>query len=181
MASNSCAFDICSFWSGIFLGLVSSLMASGLTYLIVRASWKRRFGKANGDYKGRPFKKQQGEYCGKILEKATWELEDEPVDDVKIRYKRDNILSIKVTSLKDKNEETGQYLAWSGEITMETENFGSVVWEYENLPKGQHRFGFKRCIVRETDEAPVGKVYVYLIGEEIEGYGKEVLSRNKKQ
>lgn len=178
MALNSCVFDICSFWSGIFLGLISSLMASGLTYLIVRGFWKRRFGRANGDYKGRLFKKQQGESCGRILEKATWELEDEPVDDVEIRYKRDNILSIKVTSLKDKNEE-GQYLVWSGEMTMETENFGSVVWQYENLPKGQHRFGFKRCIVRETDEGSFGKVHVYLIGEEIEGYGKEVLTRKK--
>lgn len=49
---------------------------------------------------------------------------------------------------------------------MEMEQYGSIVFQYLDSPE----FGFKRCIVNSPDE-------VYLIGEKLDGYHKEVLKR----
>jgi hypothetical protein len=158
---GKCLNNSCVLWNGFFVGALSSLAATALAHLVGRVSWKKRYGKAEGQYEGKVFKKD------------TWELAEEPVSKAEIEYKQDNVLSIKLTSLIEKNVDTKEYLVWIGEMTMESENFGTVVWRYTNLPKPQHQFGFKRCIVQEEPDA----AYVYLIGEAVEGYGKEVLIR----
>ncbi len=62
---------------------------------------------------------------------------------------------------------------------MELETLGSVAWRYINLPlvngKEQHQFGLKKCIIHDNQKER--KIYVYLIGDKLEGYGKEVLIR----
>jgi len=163
-------------------GIVSGAIVAFATYRII--SWRDKqalrdkFGKADDEgkaYKGYRFEKYDEDDGEHKKGEFKWVLEKEPASEARIKYKQNNILSITLTSLEAKNSETGEHLVWDGEMAMESENFGTVVWRYTNLPKPQHRFGFKRCIVKEEFD----KVYVYLVGEEIEGYGKEVLIRNR--
>jgi hypothetical protein len=156
---------------GLLPGIVASLTAT-VVVALASCCWhkwtsKRKFGKADGTYEGYEFKRDdKGQF--------TWEMRKNPASKARIAYRKDNILSITLESLEEKTPE-GDYLVWDGEMVMELENFGTIAWRYRNLPEPQHRFGFKRCIIREESD----KIYVYLIGEEFEGYGKEVLIRDK--
>lgn len=51
------------------------------------------------------------------------------------------------------------------------ELYGTIVFRYTVFNDGEHKFGFKRCIVSKSDD----KVMVFLIGED--GYKKELLMR----
>jgi hypothetical protein len=175
IASQSCIFDSCALINGLLLGAVASLLATIISTLMVKLheeqSLKKKYGKAEGYYRGKRFERyeeDEGEYK---KGEFRWVLEKEFVSEAKIEYKRNNIPSITLQELK------GNRLKWTGHITMELETHGSLVWEYVDLPSAQYRFGFKRLIIsQKTDQ-----FYVYLIGEESEGYGKEVLIRTERE
>jgi len=50
---------------------------------------------------------------------------------------------------------------WTGEVSMENEHFGTVVWRYTDVANGREAFGFKRIIV----SAQPGLVKLLLVGE----------------
>ena len=140
------------------IGFLAGILACAV-FALIQNQWhkrtlKNRFGKLDGTYKGYAFKPDD-----------KWVLQDKPKSKAEIKYERDNILSITLTH----NEE----LTWQGLINMETEKYGAVSWQYTNLTGSQLRFGFKRCIV-----SPEGDK-VYLVGEESEGYQKEILIRDE--
>jgi hypothetical protein len=61
--------------------------------------------------------------------------------------------------------------AWVGEVSMENEHFGVVVWRYTDTPPGKEAFGFKRVMVSEQE----GVVKLLLVGER--PFGLEVFER----
>lgn len=160
---GDCAFDICALWNGLLLGVISSTIATTITLCVTnrkrRRDLRKRFGRAEGEYEGHEFDKENEAPKPDVVSKAT------------IEYIRDNVLSIKLKELRNKNQNDENY-EWSGQISMELEHFGSIAWMYTNLDS-EHRFGFKRCIVREDSS----NVWVYLIGED--GFEKEILVRSK--
>lgn len=168
MDSKKCIFDICALYNGIFLGVLASVIASILVLLFQHSKRKKdlrqRFGRAEGEYEGHEYDKNKLQPRAEIVSKAS------------IRYEYNNVLSLKLEQLNSKNKK-GENLVWVGEIIMELEQFGHLVWYYTNLDDYQHWFGFKRCIVREEKD----KTYVYLIGENEEGFGKEILVRQSIQ
>jgi hypothetical protein len=137
----------------------NTLITLGITDWRRRRDLRERFGKAEGQYEGHEFDKEIEAPKPDVVSRAT------------IEYMRDNILSIKLTELRFRNHK-GENYEWSGQITRELEQFGSIAWTYTNLDN-KHRFGFKRCIVREDP----GMVWVYLVGED--GFEKEILVRSK--
>lgn len=72
-------------------------------------------------------------------------------------------------------------MTWKGEINLASETSGSVAFRYVNLPeiegKEQHQFGLKNVIIRDNENEEY--IYVYLIGNKLDGYGKEVLIRKR--
>jgi hypothetical protein len=62
---------------------------------------------------------------------------------------------------------------WVGEISMENEHFGALVWRYTDTPPGKDAFGFKRIMVSERD----GAVTLLLVGER--PFGLEVFDRTQ--
>jgi len=168
-----CVFNICEFWGGIGIGILSSVIVSFITYFIVnyrnKDLLKRKFGKAEGEYSGYGFEPIDRKDSTKGTK---WILNNDKLSSAKIEYVKENVLTIEHITLRNK-------FIWKGNIEMESETTGSIPWLYVNLPKDgekdQHQFGHKRCIIRETDD----EIYVYLIGDKLEGYGKEVLIRSK--
>ena len=69
-------------------------------------------------------------------------------------------------------EEAFCYL-WTGEVTMQSEKYGGVVWQYIAPDTMRHFYGFKKLIVEEDFNT------IILIGETDKGFGKEVLKRHK--
>lgn len=165
----NCIFDSCELINGLVLGVISSIIVLLAEKYFTRKRLKDKYGKAEGNYLGYGFEKEDKNNPNSSL-KTT--LDDKPISEAEIKYLHDNILSIK---LKHDN------LIWEGNILMELETLGSIAWRYTNMPlangKEQHWFGLKRCIVRNVESED--KVYVYLIGEKEDGYGKEILIRSK--
>lgn len=97
---------------------------------------------------------------------GAWNIPQQAFDDIEV--------------LQTDAVELGPKHVWKGEILMELETMGSVAWRYTKLSgkdvENRHRFGLKRCIIREEKED--NKMYIYLIGEKDKGYGNEVLIRN---
>ena len=141
----------------LLIGVVASLTASWIAWRLSlrysRRCYRRKYGRFPGKYEGFGFMKEDGR-----------KLQDQPQSQAVIRYQKDNLLLIELEHNDRK---------WSGFITMETENYGTVAWRYHGLPNDKREFGLKRCIFNlEEDE-------IYLIGERPE-YGKEVLKRVKQ-
>jgi hypothetical protein len=145
------------------LGLASSILASLLTFLIFYGYRKRkdrkRFSKAAGEYLG--FEPSQDN---------NRELREEPISEAQVTYEGENRLRIILTH--DQGART-----WEGLITMANDHYGSLGFQYRNMPQGQYEFGFKRCIVSVSgnellliNEAPPR-------GEGEIVYGREVLIR----
>jgi len=154
------------FLTGIFcslasmtLGFVVGVITSAIgTCLVIQwqSDHKRRiqaekYGKIAGKYQGFTFKASNGR-----------KLSTEPKSTAEITYLKDNFLKIRLV------EHNGR--SWQGLITMEMEQYGSLVWNYLNSTQEEYEFGFKRCIVNSPNE-------IYLIGEKLDGYDKEVLKR----
>jgi Ion channel len=60
---------------------------------------------------------------------------------------------------------------WTGEMSMENEHFGIVVWRYTDVADGKESFGFKRIMVSKEP----GLVKLLLVGEH--PFGLEVFER----
>lgn len=157
--SKDCVFNICELWNGLLLGFVSSAVASVLVLLIVRHNGKREL--------KRRFSKAEGDYTGYRYDQDSLIPETNPASRATIKYKHENLLSMSLTELEGRNAK-GENLIWTGEMRLDFETSGTVVWRYLNLDD-KLQFGFKRCLMREED----GKFYVYLAGED--PYGKEIL------
>ena len=67
---------------------------------------------------------------------------------------------------------------WNGDIEMENEAYGTVVWRYTDYPENQHMFGYKRVsVISETD-----RVLLYLVGERpVDPFGREMFVKQKPQ
>ena len=86
----------------------------------------------------------------------------QPQSQASIEYVARNILRIHV--VHDGRE-------WTGEVSMENEHFGTVVWRYIDVADGREAFGFKRIMVSTQP----GLVKLLLVGEH--PFGLEVFER----
>jgi len=167
-----CLLDKCELINGLFLGVISSLFASGITLAIIsiknKKKLKNKFGKTEGEYIG----------YGYSLEKPDLIIKDLQQSKATIKYLKDNQLNIILTNASD-------YIKyqWSGTILLELENYGSLAWKYD-IYNGKttgdniHKFGLKRVIINEDEN----NYYIYLMDENVglgEQYGKEILIRAK--
>jgi hypothetical protein len=148
----NCVFDWCTLWSNLFLGIVSSILASGLTalYLYFRDRNRNR----------KKFSKAEGEYSG-----------DGTGSKASIKYEGGNRLGIELTH--DNGKRT-----WKGLITMDNEHYGTLGFQYTDVQK---EFGFKRCIITDDGEKMflISEAPPEQSGEV--KYGKEVLIKEKKE
>jgi len=139
---------------GFVVGFLSSLLASLLERRSQMARTKRlqaeKYGKMAGKYQGFTFEASNGR-----------KLSTEPKSTAEITYLKANLLKIRL----DHDDRS-----WEGLITMEMEQYGSLVWKYLNSIQEEYEFGFKRCIINSLTE-------IYLIGEKLDGYDREVLER----
>ena len=132
-----------------FLGFGSSLAATLFVWAFCEAKKNRalraKYGRCVGKYEG---------FCYEDGKQKS-----HPESDAVVTYLRDNVLKLRLT------EKAGP--VWEGILTMETEDNGTVVFQYV-APEGKYEFGFKRCIWN-------GKDKLYLVGERLGGYHYEVL------
>jgi len=167
-----CLPDNCELINGLFLGVISSLIASGITLAIIsiknKKKLKKKFGKTEGEYLG----------YGYSVENPDLIIKDIPQSKATINYLKNNQLNIILTNASDNIK-----YQWSGTILLELENYGSLAWKYD-IYKGNtignniHKFGLKRVIINEDEK----NYYVYLMDENVglgEQYGKEILIRAK--
>jgi hypothetical protein len=129
-------------------GILTSLVATRIERKSKKRELREKYGRCAGKYEGFCFED------GKLKSK--------PDSDAVVTYDRDNILKLRLT------EKAGS--VWEGILTMETEDNGTVVWQYV-APEGRCEFGFKRCIWN-------GKDRIFLVGEKLDGFGQEVLIKH---
>lgn len=167
-----CVFDLCQLWNGMLLGVIASIIATMIVVFYQtcrrKRDLKRKYGKTEGTYMGfKPGKPAQD-----------WDSPKIYTSKAIIKYERDNILSIELTEYPVSDHPK---FKWTGIITMDFENNGTVTWNYEiyegeSYGGGNHEFGFKKLIIKDI---PDKKTYIYLIDEDIERYGKEVLEKQE--
>lgn len=157
------AFDLSQLVNGIVFDVIIAAFLTIINYQLgIRTEQRRMRGK---------FSLAAGIYTGhKTAENAT--IDPEVISNSVITYRKDNHLSIRLT-----HKAGDMNLTWEGDIAMEMETFGVIVWRYVDFPKRDGKdvlwFGFKRIMVREFEK----EVHVYLIGEQ--GFGNEILVRKK--
>jgi len=147
----------------LLLGTLSSVIASVLILVYVYHRDKRKL--------RAKFGKAEGKYTGYRYDEKNLVPETKPASEATIEYKRDNLLSIVLKEIEGRNAK-GENFVWTGEMRLEFESSGTIIWRYENLDD-KLQFGFKRCMLREDTD----KFYIYLVGEG--HYGKEILVRDK--
>jgi hypothetical protein len=108
----NCAFDWCSLWNGFLLGVFSSIIATLITNWYIARETRKRFAAAIGNYVGFGF---EDDKANPLVRKPTTQSE------AKVQYKKKNILQI-IVKHGDRT--------WDGDIAMEHETFGTVVWKY---------------------------------------------------
>lgn len=86
----------------------------------------------------------------------------QPQSTARVEYTKRNLLRLHVAHGDRK---------WVGEVSMENEHFGVVIWRYTDTPSGKEAFGFKRVMVSEQADA----VSLLLVGEQ--PFGLEVFER----
>ncbi len=86
----------------------------------------------------------------------------QPQSRASVEYIAGNILRIHV-------DHNGR--SWTGELSMENEHYGIVVWRYTDVADGKEAFGFKRVMVSTQP----GLVKLLLVGEH--PFGLEVFER----
>jgi len=153
----------------IVASVIGAIIVLAGDRFLKRIALKMKYGKAAGKYICYGYKKDKNQKETEYLEKNG--------NSATIIYKGKNVLKINLFETNPKHE-------WKGEILMELETKGSVAWRYTKLHgkkvgfNNEHKFGLKHCIVREDKEE--NKMYVYLIGEKLEGFDKEILVRDLK-
>lgn len=170
LISNMCLFDLYN--DPIFSGLLSSFIAAIFIYIWEssrrKIKSKKKYGKAEGEYKG----------YGYSNPNDTLNIKTEPQTIAKVTYLKENLLNIDVTEYPVKND-----YHWSGIISMELENYGTITWKYSvfdgnALDENKHKFGVKKIILNEDDE----NVYLYLAEMNLvngEEFGREIFKRKK--
>jgi hypothetical protein len=160
-----CCFDWCTFYSDLSLGFISSVFASIFTAVII--FWYRR----RQDRK--MFSKAAGKFLGYTpIEQNPRKLSEGPKSKAQIFYEGKNRLRIQLTH--DDGKRT-----WEGVITMENEHYGSLSWQYINMPPGQYEFGFKRCIISSDGDAVMLIQEAQSKQDDEVRYGREILIRKK--
>ena len=134
--------------SGVLPSLLASVIAWCFGVQYMKCRYRSRYSRYLGTYDGYQFSKS-----------VRRKLEEAPTSKAIVSRKADNVLFIKVSH---------QARTWFGEISMDADNIGSLVWRYTNLPDDKREFGFKRCVFLQDE--------IYLIGERPE-YGTEVLRK----
>jgi hypothetical protein len=166
---GNCAFDICQLYNGLLLGIIASVIAAFIVLYVEnyrrKKDLRQKYGKAAGNYLGYGFE----------ISGARWTLKEKPQSEATITYIKDNILNIELTEYPFK----GQY-KWTGIITMDLETYGTVAWNYEiidgqSVGGKKHEFGFKRIMIKNIGN----KIYIYLVDEDRERYGKEILVKKE--
>lgn len=150
----NCLFDKCELINGIVLGLLSSFLASWITFRFIKLRQKQ-IDKSK-------YKPLEGFYKGKTMTDPTKPIEiSNFTSQAKIEYILDNHLKIQLTDFPDSGHNN-----WVGEITMESEMVGTILWYYEkhkniDLSSNRHLFGLKKIIVRKIEK----DIFIYLIDE----------------
>lgn len=167
---NICIADI--YHDPIISGLLSSFLAAIFIYIWENFRQKnksqKKFGKAHGEYKG----------FGYIAPTKTLCIKPEPQTQAKVTYLKENLLKIEVTEFPNKKE-----YRWTGIISMELENYGTISWKYELyngeiLDENKHKFGLKKIIINEDDK----NIYLYVAEINLinsEEFGREIFKRKK--
>jgi len=152
-------------WIGIAVGFLTSVLANSITTGWYRCSEKKRLAKK--------FAWVAGNFVGYVKIKGTDNLDvTKEKSSATVTYLRDNILKIEVNGA-DK-------VPWSGEIAMDGEQSGSVIFRCDfkdegDLTKRRHRFGLKRAIF--VHEKIPEALTMYLVGDKSEGFDNEVFTR----
>lgn len=144
-----------SIFSAILLGILSSIVATLITNFCLAYRTRKRYDAAIGEYIGYGF---EDDNANPLVQKQT------PLSKATVTHLKENILRIEVEHGDRK---------WNGDVAMEHETSGTMVWQYIDLPENEHSFGYKRMLVREATDG----VYLYLLGEL--PFGKEVFIRQK--
>lgn len=163
-------------------GVVTSLVATCIERESKKWELRRKYGQCAGEYDGFCFKdersaneKSQQRMCLlKEFGPRDGKLEDEPKSEATVKYHGDNILKVSLKHDAD-NHDTGQRRwkrEWKGTLTMETEDNGTLVWQYQG-PEDGNEFGFTRCIWNKGEDK------LYLVGEQLDGFGREVLVKRR--
>lgn len=138
---GNCVFDSCELINGLVLGLGASLIVLAGQGLITRAQFKRKFRYLVGEYEGYGFQAADPTL-----------RESMPQSKARIEHLNENKLSIEVVHDGRK---------WNGDIVMELETSGSIIWRYDPRSSAEFNFGLKRCIAKKTE----GSVHLLLVGE----------------
>ena len=149
------------------------VIVSGLVGIITGliASWI--FAKTKESAKLKRLKKEFSPIAGKFVR---WHLENKEKGNKKIHaiaeinYIGEKRLSIKVETLIDNqgiDYEKNEKQIWKGEIIMESQYYGNIVWRQLKPEKLKTNTGFKGFIISEDYNA------VTIIGANDKGYGDE--------
>lgn len=175
---NSMTIGVCV---GLVSGVVTSLVATCIAWESKKRELREKYGQCAGEYDGFCFKDERS--AGEKSQQSTCllkefgprdgKLEDQPKSEATVTYHGDNILKVSLrhdAGNHDKGERKWKR-EWKGTLTMETEDNGTLVWQYQG-PEDGNQFGFKRCIWNREDK-------LYLVGEQMDGLGREVLVKRK--
>lgn len=117
MTTTNCVFDWCALWNGLGLGVLASLVASGLIYCIIRWRDRRIYGTAEGEYKGYEYEKSELVKNGQVEVAELRGLNrTKATSTARIKYNYVNVLEITVQS-------TDGNSVWCGTITMQEREF----------------------------------------------------------
>ncbi|MFD2873653.1 hypothetical protein ACFS5N_14300 [Mucilaginibacter ximonensis] len=118
------------------IGIIGSLIASAVFLLFTNWTYKKdkkkKYSAASGKYIGYGPTEKRGDVINM----------NRPLSDVKIIYQESNLLNIVLKEREHENE-------WHGLISMQSNNYGTIIWRYvvlggKKVPSENHRFGTKQ-------------------------------------
>jgi len=139
----------------VLVGILSSLLATIVTYFCLLFWQYLKFHKLQGNYEGHRFEEEDPSIMKPDISSYA-----------KIKYSYRNRLVITVKH-SDRR--------WDGIIYMQAENYGSVVWKYDPHKSNEYNFGYKSCYVRKEK----CKIYICVTGTPfLDGVHKKHMSMN---
>ncbi|XHR93864.1 hypothetical protein ACFJIV_26735 [Mucilaginibacter sp. UC70_90] len=147
----------------LILGVASSIIASVLFLFYVSHKDKEK--------EKKKYAASVGEYIGYGPTVPNGDIVDmkSPLSNVEIIYEGGNLLKLVLKEINNSCE-------WHGLISMESNNYGTIVWRYDTLngnkvDQDKHRFGLKKFVY-----FPKGnKRIAYLVDDIEKGFGNEIL------
>lgn len=134
-------------------GALASILATFITNAVIGHRINKRYRVTEGSYSGYGFVDDD---ANPLVQRADEQSKAE------ITHVRGNVLHLSVCHGGRR---------WDGDLAMETDTYGTVVWRYSDLPDDVHSFGFKRIMVRIGTD----RVLLYVLGEK--PFGKEIFVR----